>query len=419
MAIFISYKITQRSAMEILATQLADLFSAVQQSDEKQIRRLLAINVSPNQQNRQGTTALMVATKIGNSKIIKMLHGAMQNKRPSAQLFCSQLVSTFSTAVSPTAFTSFLAVDLTESSVTPLVMSSTIARFNNVMPMSAMLPTLPADSIGLDDRPALSIEEWHTLYQEDAPTTVVYGGAGTVLEVEVLEKTELPETEPLEIQPPTEPIVDDPTTLLKAAICDNDLEAVKALLLAGASVQAENWYDTPLLVVAAETSNSNIVKVLLQSGANVNRGYDRLPLNVASECGNFEVVHMLMCAGAYLNATEESGYTALMCAAAAGHLRIVQTLVDGGANVNTNHHGQTPLMLAARNGHTKVYDFLYSCMQLQGLLASKSLQQQTILTALQGLLEVKSLQQQTANSSQLDHEMSSLIGSNPEIVRPL
>ncbi|MEL7401439.1 MAG: ankyrin repeat domain-containing protein, partial [Pseudomonadota bacterium] len=293
--------------MEILATQLADLFSAVQCSDEKQIRRLLAANVSPIQRNRQGTTALMAATKIGNSKIIQMLHGALRDKRPSAQLFFSQIVSTFSTAVSPTAaLTSFMAAAPADSEAISPVPLGAIARPNEA-PTLSILPVLPTDLARSNEVSVLPYEKQRT-YPADAVAVVVCNSAvcnsASAAPLVLWEDAELPASEALALELPAPQLSalsqstrlssDQQSEQLKTAVCKNDWGAVKDLLSAGVRVQSKNWYDMPVLVLAAQNASNDIVMALIQAGASVNSGYDRLPLNVASERGDFEVVHTLM-----------------------------------------------------------------------------------------------------------------------------
>ncbi len=59
-----------------------------------------------------------------------------------------------------------------------------------------------------------------------------------------------------------------------------------------------------------------------------------------------------------INARSESGFTPLQSAAAAGHLKVVQYLINSGAEINPG--GMTPLMYAALNGHNAVVEFLLS-----------------------------------------------------------
>ena len=196
-------------------------------------------------------------------------------------------------------------------------------------------------------------------------------------------------------QPQTAP------TALKKAVCANDLATVEALLSAKVSLKPAHWYDTPLLVHAAERGYNDIVQALLNAGDDPNKGYLRLPLHVAAEHGHLETVQRLLNSGAQLHAKEEEGQTALMRAAANGHLPIVQVLIDKGANINDICRGETALMLASRNGHREVYEFLYPYVRARGMLVEEqALQQQAIFSA---------------EAAHFDSELADLFGGQPSV----
>ena len=86
------------------------------------------------------------------------------------------------------------------------------------------------------------------------------------------------------------------------------------------------------LVTAASTGQTNVVKDLLDKGANQSE---------KDSCG-------------------WAGWsvTALYCAAYGGHMETVKVLVDRGADVNALSHGQTPLTIAIFKGHTDIAKLL-------------------------------------------------------------
>ncbi len=148
-------------------------------------------------------------------------------------------------------------------------------------------------------------------------------------------------------------------TPLIAAVMSENLNAVQTLLRLGAKVQASVWYETPPLVFAAKQGLLEIVCELVAAGANVNNGFDCLPLHEAANGGHEEVVRILLEAGAEVDAYEEDCWTALMSASNQGYKEVVQILLEFGANVNAWSVGETPLLLAAKNAHPEVYDLLY------------------------------------------------------------
>lgn len=74
---------------------------------------------------------------------------------------------------------------------------------------------------------------------------------------------------------------------------------------------------------------------------------------------NAQGVRQAIEAGANVNAHHQHGKTALMKAAARGHVEIVKILLDAQADVNSQDMwGNTALMLAANRGHTEIVELL-------------------------------------------------------------
>jgi len=113
---------------------------------------------------------------------------------------------------------------------------------------------------------------------------------------------------------------------------------------------------------AAERGDVNRVKQLLNAGVDVNaknNDYGSTALIVTSTVGHTEVVKILLEKGADVNSENKYGDTALMGAAAAGQTKIVKALLQKGANVNTkNKYGWSALMMAVKKGHTEVVNLL-------------------------------------------------------------
>ena len=132
-----------------------------------------------------------------------------------------------------------------------------------------------------------------------------------------------------------------------------DLDAVRALLQAGADANAAHGDGTSALHWAAERGDAAMVEALLHAGAAVDavtRIGHYTPLHAASTGGHAAVVERLVAAGAGVSAAARTtGATPLHLAAAAGNADTVAVLLDHGADPDARERawGQTPLTFAA------------------------------------------------------------------------
>ncbi len=131
-----------------------------------------------------------------------------------------------------------------------------------------------------------------------------------------------------------------------------DAAAVRALLKAGADVNAAQGDGMTALHWAAQSGDADLVQMLLSAGANV-RATTRLggytALHLAGQGGHARVVAALLASGAAVEARTTTGASPLMLAARSGSTDTVTRLVENGADVNAAEgaHGQTALMIAA------------------------------------------------------------------------
>ena len=117
------------------------------------------------------------------------------------------------------------------------------------------------------------------------------------------------------------------------------------------------------LHMAAEKGQTNLVKVLLDWGANINatdanwQGGTALPR--AARQGHIEVVKLLLDRGAAIDATTNNGWAAHHWAAHGGHIEVVKVMLDRGAAIDARAgDGWTALHQAARDGHIEVVKVL-------------------------------------------------------------
>jgi ankyrin repeat protein len=170
----------------------------------------------------------------------------------------------------------------------------------------------------------------------------------------------------------------DGRTLLMIAVESGNTEIVRLLIKSGAKVNAKNKEGYTVLMHAR---NDAIVKLLISSGADLHSTHDIFyyeyggcygstrkkqfikgtELMMAASCGYTNKVKILICARADVNARDKYGKTALMHAAQNGRVGVAQVLLDAGADINAKDtYGETVLMHGAscESGNTKIVDLL-------------------------------------------------------------
>jgi ankyrin repeat protein len=157
------------------------------------------------------------------------------------------------------------------------------------------------------------------------------------------------------------------------AAANDDIELVRALIKAGASVNLKNQFGTSAITEAAIIGSASVIDALLKAGADPNRTNPEgeTPLMAVARSGRVDAARRLLEARADVNSKEDfGGQTALMWAAAQGQAEMVKLLAANGADVNArgvvrqwerkviteprpkdmNKGGFTPLLYAAREG---------------------------------------------------------------------
>ncbi len=139
-----------------------------------------------------------------------------------------------------------------------------------------------------------------------------------------------------------------------------DIEDVNRVLISGCSVHVKDDKGRSPLHVAAEEGKADIAAILIAHGADVNGECSRnkTPVHYAAENGQEEVLRLLLKAGADVNAPGEWGHDPpVHCAWSRLHrkpqlrMRVIEQLLDRGADVNSVRGGNFSLLLDAVHGH--------------------------------------------------------------------
>jgi len=85
-------------------------------------------------------------------------------------------------------------------------------------------------------------------------------------------------------------------------------------------------------------------------------GYGDTVLHIVSNWGDCQAIELLIEAGAEINATGETGFTPLHCAAEQNRPTAICALLRLGARSKPDNNGQTPLELALSLGNEEAVD---------------------------------------------------------------
>ena len=137
-------------------------------------------------------------------------------------------------------------------------------------------------------------------------------------------------------------------------VSEASCEAITALLLHGAEVDAADKNGETPLVIAVKKGKLALVDALVAGGADVNRRNvvdDMAPLDVAAFIGNLEVLKALLGYGSRAKSVNSVGATALHHVVAFEAADLVHALADAGADASAeNTNGMMPIHNASIRG---------------------------------------------------------------------
>lgn len=160
-------------------------------------------------------------------------------------------------------------------------------------------------------------------------------------------------------------------TLQNACESNNVPEIIRAQKCGSIDINCylpSNW---TALMYAAFNGSLDAVKYLLENGADPLLSYDCFNVimcickcnNVSNETDLLDCLKLLEDFDTIdINATDRSGYSALMYACSNGRLKIVEYLINHGADIELkdNQNGETALFIAVRFEHVNIVKYLLS-----------------------------------------------------------
>jgi len=162
------------------------------------------------------------------------------------------------------------------------------------------------------------------------------------------------------------------------AVKSNNIAKVNELITAGKNVNEKDENNASTLMWAAHSADLELVKLLVEKGADFTQkgaiftedgqSYYGNLLGIAAGLNKIEILKFLIedCKISVddkefvLETSSETGWTALQWASVAGNDEIVKYLLEKGANINQNHTADagTPLLYALQYGKTSTAEIL-------------------------------------------------------------
>ncbi|UCF99096.1 MAG: ankyrin repeat domain-containing protein, partial [Spirochaetaceae bacterium] len=150
-------------------------------------------------------------------------------------------------------------------------------------------------------------------------------------------------------------------TILHTAVMRGECNIVKVLLESGANAHALDAATETPLHLAASRDNREITTLLIKYGANIDyqNHYGKFPLQLAAFEGNMDIVELLLANGADLSLKDKWGANLLISSVGSGSLEMVKLFVELGIDVNdASFLGTTPIHPASYYGYIDIMEYL-------------------------------------------------------------
>lgn len=156
-------------------------------------------------------------------------------------------------------------------------------------------------------------------------------------------------------------------TAMDVAVSYNHYYVIKKLAEAGADWNLAGVDGMTPIHWAARRGRELTVDKLISQGVDYNRKdvRGRTPLHMAALLGHLDTALALIAQQVPLNVQDQTGQTSLHIAAGKGNARLVESLLEGGADPTMTERSQnlTPVMMADRLGHREVVRILKTFMR--------------------------------------------------------
>lgn len=165
---------------------------------------------------------------------------------------------------------------------------------------------------------------------------------------------------PFAIKAQTTLLSGDPVT---NAVRDNNIMAVRELVVRNASLNASDIEGRTPLILATISGQLAIVEILLKAGARFEHkdSFGNTALHWAGTNGDVEIAELLIHTGLLVNDQNKQGFTAMMLAAKGGFVDIVELFLESGGDATlTDYTGRDALGWARESRRRALIELLES-----------------------------------------------------------